>query len=245
MNHRTSSIAPVRGLAAAIVAALTLSGCSSDIEGTQVVRVTQTVTSTPPGTTTDAAPAAEPSPVTGAEPQAQGASSAGARPEVSGAARTSEAPVARACSPTLRRYPDLDPGARGPAVEAFQCLLRQQGATVAVDGAYGPATRQAYDQVARRLGWQAWVPHVETHVWTLLLSRGSTPRLRRGSTGEAVARVQRALVAQDVPVSVDGRFGADTERAVRTLQTQLGMTADGIVGPGTWRLLQSGGGPTD
>ena len=45
--------------------------------------------------------------------------------------------------------------------------------------------------------------------------------------------------------NADGRFGADTERAVRTLQTRLGMTVDGIVGPDTWRVLQSGGGPTD
>ncbi|WP_286960782.1 peptidoglycan-binding domain-containing protein [Arsenicicoccus sp. UBA7492] len=254
MNRSTSSIPPGRGSAAAVATAAVLTlcpaiaGCSSGVEGTEVVQVTRTVTATATGSAAGepvSAPVTEPAGTPAAGPASTQAVRTGATVSPTSVVVAGAAPAARACSPTLRRYPDLDPGARGPAVEAFQCLLRQQGASLTVDGVYGPVTRQAYDQVARRLGWQAWVPHVEAHVWTLLLSQGPTPRLRRGSTGEAVSRVQRSLAAQDIPVTADGRFGADTERAVRTLQTRLGMTVDGIVGPDTWRVLQSGGGPTD
>lgn len=65
--------------------------------------------------------------------------------------------------------------------------------------------------------------------------------MRRGSTGEAVRRAQRALFrTPDHGVVVDGVFGADTERAVRAFQQGI-LTVDGIVGPLTWRALPDGG----
>ncbi len=54
------------------------------------------------------------------------------------------------------------------------------------------------------------------------------PTLRRGARGPFVEEIQRAL---NLPP--DGIFGADTEAAVRTLQRNAGLVADGIVGPKT------------
>jgi peptidoglycan hydrolase-like protein with peptidoglycan-binding domain len=52
--------------------------------------------------------------------------------------------------------------------------------------------------------------------------------LARGSTGDAVKEVQKAL-----GVPVDGVFGPQTEEAVKKFQTEQGVPVDGIVGPRT------------
>jgi hypothetical protein len=39
------------------------------------------------------------------------------------------------------------------------------------------------------------------------------------------------------PIEADGVLGPDTRAAIKTFQTQNGLTADGIVGPITWRRL--------
>ena len=56
--------------------------------------------------------------------------------------------------------------------------------------------------------------------------------LRRGSRGDAVKQVQRALHLYE-----DGIFGPLTEEAVKELQRHAGIKADGIVGPATWALI--------
>lgn len=62
--------------------------------------------------------------------------------------------------------------------------------------------------------------------------------LQFGSQGDAVMRVQQALIDQGFdPGPVDGRFGPGTENAVRAFQTNHGLTADGIVGNATWSAL--------
>lgn len=65
--------------------------------------------------------------------------------------------------------------------------------------------------------------------------------LRRGSTGPNVVVIQTALnrISQNYPAipkipSADGIFGSRTEAAVTAFQRIFGLTADGIVGPGTW-----------
>ena len=67
--------------------------------------------------------------------------------------------------------------------------------------------------------------------------------LRRGSTGSSVEQVQFWLsdLAQFdsslVRVTVDGSYGAATERAVRAFQQKQSLTADGAVGQRTWNAL--------
>lgn len=52
-----------------------------------------------------------------------------------------------------------------------------------------------------------------------------------------VGRLQRMLRGHDPAIVPDGRFDRGTERAVRSLQTASGLTADGVVGPLTWHAL--------
>lgn len=63
--------------------------------------------------------------------------------------------------------------------------------------------------------------------------------IRRGSQGEAVKWLQKLLVSLGLlPGSaVDSVFGASTENAVKVFQARKGLSADGIVGPKTWKAL--------
>jgi putative chitinase len=63
------------------------------------------------------------------------------------------------------------------------------------------------------------------------------PVLRRGSKGDAVATLQTRLRAAGYPLAIDADYGPATEVAVMHLQTDKGLTADGIAGPATWAAL--------
>ena len=56
---------------------------------------------------------------------------------------------------------------------------------------------------------------------------------RRGSRGEMVKQIQRALAGAGLRVIDDGIYGIITEEAVKTFQREHGLKADGIVGPAT------------
>jgi GH24 family phage-related lysozyme (muramidase) len=61
---------------------------------------------------------------------------------------------------------------------------------------------------------------------------GGTPHLM-----PEVERLQKALNKAGYEAATDGLFGKDTEKVVKAFQRANGLTADGIVGPATWRAL--------
>ena len=64
------------------------------------------------------------------------------------------------------------------------------------------------------------------------------PTLRRGAVSTYVLALQDALnVLGYTTYTLDGRFGANTERAVRAFQSNFGLSVDGIVGCNTWKKL--------
>ncbi|MEU6200477.1 peptidoglycan-binding protein [Streptomyces sp. NPDC047061] len=64
-----------------------------------------------------------------------------------------------------------------------------------------------------------------------------------GITVEAVAEVQCLARRHGFdPKGIDGSFGPNTRAAVQGFQRSRGLTADGIVGPMTWRELRKPGG---
>lgn len=64
------------------------------------------------------------------------------------------------------------------------------------------------------------------------------PTLRLGNQGAGVEELQGILALLGYhPSPVDGSFDADTEASVQAFQTDVGLTADGIVGPATWERL--------
>jgi putative chitinase len=65
------------------------------------------------------------------------------------------------------------------------------------------------------------------------------PTLRAGDEGDAVVRLQNALIEAGFRVWPDGKFGELTKRAVIAFQTHSGLPGDGVVGPITWGALLS------
>ena len=68
----------------------------------------------------------------------------------------------------------------------------------------------------------------------------NSPIVKLGSQGQAVIDLQ-VLLNQTVAahLSVDGIFGAQTEAAVKTIQSIFFLEIDGIVGAKTWTVLRT------
>ena len=167
---------------------------------------------------------------------------------------------------TPNAYPGtaLREGSSGQNVRLVQFWLKiartvyTSLANVTVDGKFGSATAaavrrfQSYfgltsDGVVGRITWNK-LYEVYNDIANKLLSSSLRPGeypgvLRTGSSGTAVRELQFYLYLMSAyessipPVSIDGKFGADTERAVRAYQRFAGLTVDGVVGRTTWNFL--------
>lgn len=69
----------------------------------------------------------------------------------------------------------------------------------------------------------------------------ASSRLVIGDQGEFVRTLQDRLVRRGYALVPDGDFGPKTRAAVQAFQASAGITADGIVGPITGRLLAARG----
>ena len=65
------------------------------------------------------------------------------------------------------------------------------------------------------------------------------PILRQGASGAEVESLQSLLRGAGEALAIDGRFGPDTEKAVRAFQRRSGLAVDGVAGPCTWAALQA------
>ncbi|AZZ49403.1 Peptidoglycan-binding (PGRP) domain of peptidoglycan hydrolases-containing protein [Rathayibacter rathayi NCPPB 2980 = VKM Ac-1601] len=144
--------------------------------------------------------------------------------------------VGGATSARAAGWPVLSSGSHGEDVTTAQYLLRSSGQSLAVDGAFGSGTAGAVTafQSAKGLAADGVIGEA---TWGAL-----TVTVRSGSTGDAVSAAQTQLNANGASLAVDGVFGAGTESAVTGFQSEAGLTADGIVGPATWKALIAGTG---
>lgn len=125
-------------------------------------------------------------------------------------------------------------GSTGAAVRLVQSSL----GGLAVDGSYGARTAAAVAAYRERKGLIRGTV-VKTDVWDAL-ERDAHPLLpfwssvaRRGASGSKVVALQRAL-----RIAPDGDFGPRTEAAVRAAQQRAGLSANGMVGTQTWRVIE-------
>ncbi|EWS80227.1 hydrolase [Brachybacterium phenoliresistens] len=185
-------------------------------------------------------------------------------PEAAPAPRTTEPAAASTSSvgsdearyaPQVLRY-----GSRGEAVSFLQARLNDRGAGIPVDGRFGPATRSAVRTLQSNGG--VGVDGVVGPVtWDILFNTGadevpakaksSAPAtspdsggssyvgtvLRYGDRGAAVTYLQARLNDRGADIPEDGRFGPATRASVRALQSNAGISRDGVVGPRTWDVL--------
>jgi peptidoglycan hydrolase-like protein with peptidoglycan-binding domain len=64
--------------------------------------------------------------------------------------------------------------------------------------------------------------------------------VRRGCVNTYVLILQDALNALGYSTkTLDGKFGANTENALKAYQQRVGLTADGICGCNTWKKITS------
>jgi GH24 family phage-related lysozyme (muramidase) len=139
--------------------------------------------------------------------------------------------------------PTLQPGARGEEVEQLQQTLLAAGYDPnGVDGMFGPGTEAAVRRLQGDHGLD--VDGIAgPRTWGALAALTPRPVLRQGVSGDEVRRLQQTLLAAGYdPNGVDGMFGPGTEAAVRRLQGDRSLAADGVVGPQTWQALLAGGG---
>lgn len=158
-------------------------------------------------------------------------------------------------------------GDSGVGVQSLQYYLaviayfNDQIPTPSIDGSFGEGTRAAVEAFQRSEGltvdgvvgretWNSLVARYDQLLATLPDEPGEYADtiypgrfLAEGQRGNEVLRLQRFInLAADrysyIPrVSEDGSFGAGTEAAVVAIQTNNGLTPNGIVGPVTWNTI--------
>lgn len=65
------------------------------------------------------------------------------------------------------------------------------------------------------------------------------PILRQGASGQDVEYLQTLLCGVGEIITVDGKFGPATTKAVKAFQKAQGLIVDGIVGAKTWTALEA------
>ena len=143
----------------------------------------------------------------------------------------------------LSNYPTIRRGDRNSFVLALQYLLNEYGANIVPDGIFGGNTYNAVVGFQRNNNLsQDGV--VGPNTWRALLNLDpSSQVLRNGSRSSAVLFLQKLLLSYLYPITdLDGVFGPETERAVRSFQSENGLSVDGIVGRNTWSALFSSSG---
>ena len=163
----------------------------------------------------------------------------------------------------------LKQGSRGDAVTNLQNKLNQLGYQVGVDGVFGEETKNAVEELQTAWGYDidgivgkgthGLIDAQVGHGWKAdaagiahaLKSQGKTTAkgsvagadlkrsLKAGQAGGDVSYLQRRLVALGYGIVPTGTFDAATEKSVKELQTAFGYDVDGIVGPGTHKLINA------
>ena len=138
------------------------------------------------------------------------------------------------------KFPVLRVGSGGKFVRYLQFKLKTEGYNItSVDGIFGTNTQSAVIafQQANNLSPDGIVG---TKTWAAVnLLNPEQKVLKKGSTGSFVKYLQQKLYSKLYPVgTIDGIFGANTERAVKDFQTANGLSPDGIVGPKTWEKIE-------
>lgn len=106
------------------------------------------------------------------------------------------------------------------------------GGSAVVDNGGGVASKSYALSNARILGYVR--PKYETDEEGLTDMKS----IKNGSSGKHVKIMQAILKhCYGKSLSVDGKFGSNTEKQLKAVQTKLGLTADGVCGNKTWTAI--------
>lgn len=144
----------------------------------------------------------------------------------------------------------------GDQVRWLQYELNEAGANLQIDSNFGSATEKALKQFQKAVGIEidgkcgpitiAKLLENKTKVIGVEPEKPKNPykhtkvTLKKGSKGESVRFVQWELNHRiNANLQEDGSFGNLTKQKVIEFQKKVGLTPDGIVGPLTWKVLES------
>ena len=140
--------------------------------------------------------------------------------------------------PSFQQLP-LQNGSTDDHVIAIQKLLAHWSLyNGAVDGVFSVQLEQALKGFQRRV----FLPEtgvVDALTWRSLYTGApnNMPILQRGSQGDAVLLLQKALQADGQAVVLSGIVDQQTEVAIQAFQRRKGLVVDGIVAACTWLAL--------
>ena len=143
---------------------------------------------------------------------------------------------------TQLNKPVLQLGSKGNDVKELQKLLIHWNYLpygFSIDGYFSTTVQDAVAAFQYRV-FLKMDGIVGKNTWQALYTGApvNMPMLQRGSQGEAVKTLQRALADSNAYYgAIDGVFGSITDAAVRTFQKNAGLVVDGIVGNKTWYAL--------
>jgi peptidoglycan hydrolase-like protein with peptidoglycan-binding domain len=139
-------------------------------------------------------------------------------------------------------YPTLKLGCEGAKVEELQRLLmpRLPGPDrFPINGIFDSETEHAVE-TAQYQFFLKQTGIADEMLWKSLYAKAPVgkPLLRRGAKNELVAMVQEVLKDNGLyGGAIDGDFGVGTETAIKNIQRNRRLTADGIIGNQTWKVL--------
>ena len=149
-------------------------------------------------------------------------------------------------------YSLIQRGSSGPDAALVQTWLNGVRDTctwydeLKVDGRFGTASENAVKefQLKNKMTMDG---KVGANTWNVLYARYTAKHglnvpcpgiaLRSGSSGGTVRLVQQKLNSLGERLTADGKFGAATAAAVQRFQRRNGLTADGVIGAGTWEKM--------
>lgn len=112
-------------------------------------------------------------------------------------------------------------------------LNRNFKSGLTVDGLYGTRTR-----IALAKAFQATVGVAADGIWGVKTEAAAKKNtLRKGSSGMLVTILQCFLICHKQKITADGKFGANTEKALKNVQGNYNQVADGIAGVNTFKVL--------
>jgi peptidoglycan hydrolase-like protein with peptidoglycan-binding domain len=141
--------------------------------------------------------------------------------------------------------PTIEQGSTGDAVRWAQYLLtRLTLSYTQIDGTFGTVTKAAVEkfQTEKKLSVDGIVG---PKTWAAL--GGDTaepPTLANGSSGSVVEKLQESLnkgrgtfaPSTNPVLTVDGKYGPQTQTAVEGTQKEAKLSVDGVVGLATWAI---------
>ena len=106
-----------------------------------------------------------------------------------------------------------------------------------------PATGSQVENLLE--GMSSWATEPAAESPSLELREGQLLGQGRSADAQQVTQLQELLNSRGQQLEVDGEYGPLTAEAVRSVQAEMGVTVDGIVGPETMAALNSTRGSTE